>query len=57
MYWEGKCFMCLFWGTLAAIVALSSKPIYNDIKNAKKKKEKTTVVTNKQNLDSTIINY
>lgn len=57
MYWEGKCFFCIFWGTLALIVGLSAKSIYNDIKNAKKKKEKITVVNNKQNSDSTIINY
>lgn len=57
MYWEGKCFFCIFWGTLALIVGLSAKPIYNDIKNAKKKKEKITVVNNKQNSDSTSINY
>lgn len=57
MYWEGKCFMCLFYGTLAVIFGLSAKPIYNDIKNAKKKTEKTTVITNKQNSDSTITNY
>lgn len=47
----------MFWGTLALIVGLSAKPIYKDIKNAKNKKEKTTVAHNKQNSDSTIINY
>lgn len=56
-YWDGKCFFCMFWGTLALIVGLSAKPIYKDIKNAKNKKEKTTVAHNKQNSDSTIINY
>lgn len=58
MYWEGKCFFCIFWGTLALIVGLSAKPIYNDIKSSKKKKNKTTVVNeNKPKSDSTTINY
>ena len=35
MYWENKCFFCIFYGALAAIVALSAKPIYKDIKKAK----------------------
>jgi hypothetical protein len=39
-YWENKCFMCLFYGTLAAIIALSAKPIYKDIK---KKNEKVII--------------
>jgi len=38
-YWENKCFMCLWYSTLAAIVALSAKPIYNDIKQAKHKRK------------------
>ena len=42
-YWEGKCFMCLFWGTLIAIIGLSAKPIYDDIKKTKKKNEKVIV--------------
>jgi hypothetical protein len=57
MYWENKCFFCIFYGALAAIVALSSKPIYKDIKNSYRKNEKTTVTHNKQNSDSTSINY
>ena len=32
-YWDGKCFGCIFWGTLIAIIGLSAKPIYKDIKN------------------------
>ena len=56
-YWDGKCFFCLYWSTLALIIGLSAKPIYNDIKNVKNKKEKTTVDYNKQNSDSTSINY
>lgn len=39
-YWENKCFFCLFYGTLAAILALSAKPIYKDIKYSKTKVEK-----------------
>jgi hypothetical protein len=38
MYWENKCFFCLFYGTLAAIIGLSVKPIYKDIKKAKHEK-------------------
>ena len=38
MYWENKCFFCIFFGALAAIVALSAKPIYKDIKKAKNEK-------------------
>jgi hypothetical protein len=57
MYWENKCFFCIFFGALAAIVALSAKPIYKDIKNSYRKNEKTTVTHNKQNSDSTSINY
>ena len=37
-YWDDKCFMCLFWSTLALIVGLSAKPIYKDIKKAKNEK-------------------
>lgn len=44
-YWDGKCFFCLFWGTLIVIVGLSAKPIY---KNIKKKNE--TVITNSVNV-------
>lgn len=54
-YWDGKCFFCIFWGTLALIVGLSTKPIYNDIK--KKKNEKVIIhnsTTN--NSDSTSTN-
>lgn len=40
MYWEGKCFFSIFWGTLALIVGLSAKPIYKDIK---KKNEKVII--------------
>jgi hypothetical protein len=58
MYWENKCFFCIFFGALAAIVALSAKPIYKDIKNSYRKNEKTTVThISKQNSDSTSINY
>ena len=39
-YWDGKCFFCMFWGTLALIVGLSTKPIYKDIK---KKNEKVII--------------
>jgi hypothetical protein len=39
-YWDGKCFFCMFWGTLALIVGLSAKPIYKDIK---KKNEKVII--------------
>ena len=47
-YWEGKCFMCLFWGTLAAIVALSAPQIYNDVKSAKKKNKIEKIQTQYQ---------
>ena len=39
-YWDGKCFFCMFWGTLALIIGLSVKPIYKDIK---KKNEKVII--------------
>ena len=39
-YWDGKCFFCIFWGTLALIVGMSAKPIYKDIK---KKNEKVII--------------
>ena len=34
-YWDGKCFFCIFWGTLIAIVSLSTHSI---VKEHKKKK-------------------
>jgi hypothetical protein len=48
-YWDGKCFFCLFWGTLIVIVGLSAKPIY---KNIKKKNEKN--ITNSANVNGSI---
>jgi hypothetical protein len=48
-YWDGKCFFCLFWGTLIVIVGLSAKPIY---KNIKKKNEKN--ITNSANVSGSI---
>jgi len=45
MYWEDKCFFCIFWGTLALIIGLSAPPIYNDIKTAKNKKKHKTEQT------------
>ena len=52
-YWDGKCFFCLFWGTLIVIVGLSDKPIY---KNIKKKNEKIIInsVDVNGNIDSTL---
>jgi hypothetical protein len=52
-YWDGKCFFCLFWGTLIVIVGLSTKPIY---KNIKKKNEKIIInsVDVNGNIDSTL---
>ena len=50
-YWDGKCFFCMFWGTLALIVGLSVKPIYKDIK----KKNEKVIINNvsSNNADST----
>lgn len=54
MYWENKCFFCIFYGALAAIVALSAKPIYKDIKNSYRKNEKVIRKSNiSRNTDST----
>ena len=39
-FWDGKCFGCYFWGALIAIVGLSAKPIYKDIKNGTNKGKK-----------------
>jgi hypothetical protein len=52
-YWDGKCFFCLFWGTLIVIVGLSAKPIY---KNVKKKNEKIIInsVDVNGSIDSTL---
>ena len=43
-YWDGKCFFCIFWGTLIAIIGLSAKPIYMDIKNGINKGKKKNKV-------------
>jgi hypothetical protein len=54
MYWENKCFFCLFWGTLTIIVGLSIKPIYKDIK---KTKNETNIINNANvngSIDSTL---
>jgi len=45
-YWDGKCFMCLFWSTLIIILGLSVKPIYNSIKNENNKNKKTDTLRN-----------
>jgi len=45
-YWDGKCFFCIFWGTLIAIIGLSAKPIYMDIKNGINKSKKKNKVRN-----------
>jgi len=37
-FWDGKCFGCYFWGALIAIIGLSAKPIYKDIKKGKNEK-------------------
>ena len=42
MYWENKCFFCLFWGTLTIIVGLSAKPLFKDFK----KKNETVIINN-----------
>jgi hypothetical protein len=39
-YWDGKCFFCIFYGTLALIIGMSIKPIYSNIK---KKNEKVII--------------
>lgn len=41
MFWEGKCFFCLFWSTLAFIVGISTYQIVDGQKKEKAKKEKT----------------
>lgn len=51
-YWDGKCFFCLYWSTLALIIGLSAKPIYNDIKKAKHEKVIINNVSS-NNADST----
>ena len=52
MYWEGKCFPCIFWGTLALIIGLSAPPIYKDIKNNKNKhKTEQTHITYKDGME------
>lgn len=56
MYWEGKCFFCLFYGTLLLMIGLSSKPIYKDIKSSKKNKS-IVVDENKSKSDSITTNY
>jgi len=44
-YWEGKCFFCLYWGTLAAIIALS---INSEIKERKRIKRIEQIKTQYQ---------
>lgn len=34
-FWEGKCFMCFFWGTLISIVSISTT---SEIKEQKRLK-------------------
>ena len=35
-YWDGKCFFCIFWGTLIAIVSLSTHSIVKEHKKEKR---------------------
>ena len=43
-FWDGKCFGCYFLGALIAIIGLSAKPIYKDIKNGNNKGKKKNKV-------------
>jgi len=47
-FWEGKCFFCLYWGTLIAIIALS---INSEVKEQKRQKQIH------QYKDTTLISY
>jgi predicted ATP-dependent serine protease len=40
-YWDGKCFFCIFWGTLIAIVSLSTHSIVKEHKKEKRYEHNT----------------
>ena len=44
-FWEGKCFGCLFWGTLVAIIAISTN---SEIKEQKRLKRIESIKTQYQ---------
>ena len=55
-YWDGKCFFCYWYAALVAIIALSAKPLYKDLKKKNKNEKVITISTVDSNTDSTSSN-